>query len=90
MSDPVERRASDSKSTGDVEKESISPTIMAARTESVIPGEATMKQPTKDADEALKALDGQTVHIDEETSKRLLRKIDWNLMPVRAAQLFPV
>lgn len=37
-----------------------------------------------DADEALKAVTGAdgNIHIDEETNKRLLRKIDLNLMPV--------
>lgn len=38
-----------------------------------------------DADVAMKALEGfgADVEIDEATNKRLLRKIDWNLMPVR-------
>ncbi len=38
-----------------------------------------------DADEALKAFMGYDVGelvLDEETNKRLLRKIDWNIMPV--------
>ena len=38
-----------------------------------------------DADEALKAFashSGQVLEIDEATNKRLLRQIDWNLMPV--------
>ncbi|KAL7943561.1 major facilitator superfamily domain-containing protein [Trichoderma barbatum] len=38
-----------------------------------------------DADEALKAiagLDTAAVQLDEETERRLLRKIDWNLMPL--------
>lgn len=38
-----------------------------------------------DADEALNAvagLDTAALQIDEETERRLLRKIDWNLMPV--------
>ncbi|PTB66232.1 MFS general substrate transporter [Trichoderma citrinoviride] len=37
-----------------------------------------------DADEALNAiagLDAAAFHLDEETERRLLRKIDWNLMP---------
>ena len=86
---PVDRRASDSKSAGDVEKESISPSITAARNESATPGE-TLKETTRDVDEALKALaayQGQAVQIDEETSKRLLRKIDWNLMPVCSSKI---
>ena len=38
-----------------------------------------------DADEALKAFaghEGQVIEIDEATNKALLRKIDWNLIPV--------
>lgn len=38
-----------------------------------------------DGDEALKAFsssDGTRLEVDEATNKRLLRKIDWNLMPV--------
>lgn len=38
-----------------------------------------------DADEALKAFashEGTVIEIDEATNKRLLRRIDWNLMPV--------
>lgn len=39
-----------------------------------------------DADAAMKAFasyQGQVLDIDEATNKRLLRKIDWHLMPVR-------
>ncbi len=38
-----------------------------------------------DADEAMKAfegVDGEAVVLDEATSKRLLRKIDFNIMPL--------
>ena len=38
-----------------------------------------------DADEAMKAFaghEGEIIHIDAATNKRLLRKIDWNLIPV--------
>ena len=35
-----------------------------------------------DADEAMKAMEGESVTIDEETNKRLLRIIDWHLMPI--------
>lgn len=38
-----------------------------------------------DADEALKAFqghEGEVIHIDEATNKRLLKRIDWNLMPI--------
>jgi ACS family allantoate permease-like MFS transporter len=42
---------------------------------------------SNDADEAMKAFqgaEGQVIEIDAATNKRLLRKIDWNLMPVYA------
>ena len=40
---------------------------------------------SNDADEAMKAFQesqGQVIEIDAATNKRLLRRIDWNLMPV--------
>lgn len=40
---------------------------------------------TENDDEAMKAManfDGEPLIMDEETSRRLLRKIDWHLMPV--------
>ena len=43
-----------------------------------------------DADEALKAFaghEGQVIEIDEATNKALLRKIDWNLIPVSVMAL---
>ncbi|KAI9751504.1 MAG: hypothetical protein M4579_006040 [Chaenotheca gracillima] len=45
--------------------------------------EAVLKH-ANDGDEALKAFaghEGETIVLDEETNRRLLRKIDWNLMP---------
>lgn len=40
---------------------------------------------THDADEALKVFEGQDViELDEATNKRLLRKIDANIMPVQS------
>jgi ACS family allantoate permease-like MFS transporter len=42
-------------------------------------------QHSHDADEAMKAFQeaqGQVIEIDAATNKRLLRRIDWNLMPV--------
>ena len=41
-----------------------------------------------DADEALKAFighEGESIVLDEATNKRLLRKIDLNIMPVRGS-----
>jgi hypothetical protein len=46
-----------------------------------------------DADEAMKAFawrEGEVIHIDEATNKRLLRIIDWNLMPLSAFALIQV
>ena len=43
-----------------------------------------------DADAAMKAFEGyegQTLELSEETNRRLLRKIDWHLMPVRGVHL---
>lgn len=43
------------------------------------------KAPGIDGDEALKALEleeGEVITIDEETNRRLLRKIDWHVMPL--------
>lgn len=42
-------------------------------------------QHSHDADEAMKAFqghEGEVITIDEATNKRLLRRIDWNLMPI--------
>lgn len=50
---------------------------------SVVP-EQILKH-SHDADEALKAFqsyEGQVITIDEATNKRLLRRIDWNLIPL--------
>lgn len=41
-----------------------------------------------DADEAMKAFTeahGEVAELDEETNRRLLRKIDWHLMPIMCA-----
>lgn len=41
---------------------------------------------SNDADDAMKAFaGGEAIHIDDATNKRLLRKIDWNLMPILCA-----
>jgi hypothetical protein len=50
---------------------------------------------TANADFALKALadyQGQIEEIDEATNQRLLRKIDWNLMPVQieSDEIYPL
>lgn len=40
---------------------------------------------SQDADEALKAIQGRegaVIELDEATNKRILRRIDWNLIPI--------
>lgn len=67
----------------DAEKDLPAPLADAVRNGSV---DKTILQHAGDADEALKAFmshPGQVIELDEATNKRLLRKIDWNLMPVR-------
>ena len=44
----------------------------------------------KDADEAMKAFEGhggEVITLDETTNRRLLRTIDWNIMPVSMSML---
>ncbi|KAH0263135.1 putative MFS allantoate transporter, partial [Aureobasidium melanogenum] len=66
----------------DAEKELPAPLADAIRNGSV---DKTILQHAGDADEALKAFmshPGEVIELDEATNKRLLRKIDWNLMPI--------
>lgn len=45
----------------------------------------TLKKHAQDADEAMKAFDemqGEAIELDEGTNKRLLRIIDWHMMPI--------
>lgn len=45
----------------------------------------TLKEHAQDADEAMKAfqdLHGEAIELDESTNKRLLRIIDWHMMPI--------
>lgn len=60
----------------DVEKETV-------RSGSVVPDK--ILKHAKDADEAMKAFEGHEgapIALDEATNKRLLRIIDWNILPV--------
>jgi len=66
----------------DVEKELPAPLADAIRNGSI--SEDVLKH-SHDADEAMKAFtshEGTVIEIDEATNKRLLRIIDWNLMPI--------
>jgi len=64
--------------------------IELAPTESRAVGEEILKHEI-DADEALQVVTGQdavTLQLDADTERRLLRKIDWNLMPVLLRFMF--
>jgi hypothetical protein len=60
------------------------PEISALDDTSISTKDQNPKQ-AENADEALKAIDSseETIEIDEATKKRLLRKIDLHLLPVR-------
>ena len=67
----------------DIEKET-------ARAGSLVP-EKILKH-SKDADEAMKAFEGhegEMLVMDEATNKRLLRIIDWNILPVSTTRKLP-
>ncbi|THX51312.1 putative MFS allantoate transporter, partial [Aureobasidium pullulans] len=66
----------------DAEKDLPGPLSDANRNGSL---DKSVLQNAGDGDEALKAFashQGEVIELDEATNKRLLRKIDWNLMPV--------
>ena len=76
-------------SYGDVEKEPVNPDDALGNLEKnagrsgSLP--ANVLKHSKDADEAMKAFEGhegEVLVLDEATNRRLLRKIDWNIMPV--------
>lgn len=59
------------------------------RTGSIVPAE--ILEHSHDADEAMKAfaeMQGVSLEMDEATNKRLLRKIDRNLLPVSAMSMY--
>jgi ACS family allantoate permease-like MFS transporter len=48
-------------------------------------GEQKTERYGHDADEAMKAfevLQGETIELDEATNRRLLRTVDWHIMPI--------
>jgi MFS transporter, ACS family, allantoate permease len=71
-----------------LEKEATTGSIPGLSEDAIRNGSVTQETILKhaqDADEALKAFasyQGEVIHIDEATNKRLLRRIDRNLMPV--------
>jgi ACS family allantoate permease-like MFS transporter len=45
----------------------------------------TMEKHSHDADDAMKAIEelhGETIELDEATNRRLLKIIDWHMMPI--------
>lgn len=67
------------------DKNAISPEVMD--TEKALPAvkhiDTTLEKHSHDADEALKAFEsGDIVEVDEQTNKRLLKIIDWHMMPL--------
>jgi ACS family allantoate permease-like MFS transporter len=76
--------AEDEKHTLDPEVEKNLPAPLAEAIKSGHVPDEVLKH-SHDADEAMKAfagLDGQVLELDEATNKRILRRIDWNLIPV--------
>jgi hypothetical protein len=74
----------------DAEKDLPAPLADVIRNGSV---DKAILQHAGDADEALKAFmshPGEVIELDEATNKRLLRKIDWNLMPVHFFAIPPI
>ncbi|GES66199.1 MFS allantoate transporter [Aspergillus terreus] len=67
------------------EKEVYSPTAVDVEKDASKKIDPKLQEHAKDADEALKALQelhGETIELDEATNKRLLRIIDWRMMPI--------
>ncbi|KAK8206625.1 Allantoate permease [Zalaria obscura] len=66
----------------DMEKDMPAPLADAIRAGSI---DQKILEHSHDADEAMKAFigrEGTVIELDEATNKRLLRRIDWNLMPI--------
>lgn len=67
----------------DAEKTVGTSTAVAAETSKHI--DPTLEKHAHDADEAMKAFDdlhGEAIELDEATNRRLLRTIDWHMMPI--------
>ena len=53
--------------------------------EMTLPADYKLAKHTPDADEAMKAfeeLQGEAIELDEATNRRLVRTIDWHIMPI--------
>jgi ACS family allantoate permease-like MFS transporter len=70
----------------DIEKNGMQTSADAERKLSVASvAQGKLMEHSHDADEAMAAfaeMHGMSLEIDEATNKRLLRRIDWNLLPV--------
>ncbi|EAU29865.1 predicted protein [Aspergillus terreus NIH2624] len=67
------------------EKEVYPPTAVDVEKDTSMKIDPKLQEHAQDADEALKAfqeLQGETIELDEATNKRLLRIIDWRMMPI--------
>lgn len=64
---------------------------MTSRYEKEDPSNSLGEKPTAvEGDHVIgSSLDGDMIELDEATNKRLLRKIDWRLMPVVRQPLIP-
>lgn len=72
---------------GDLEKETTVDTSIGTKTKV----SETLLKHSHDADTAMKAFEGyegQVIEMTEETNRRLLRKIDMHLMPVRTPKCY--
>jgi MFS transporter, ACS family, allantoate permease len=72
---------SEKRSPSPVDLEKYTPAALASSTSPT----TKLRKHGQDADEAMKAFkdrEGEIIVIDEATNKRLLRRIDWNLMPL--------
>ncbi|KAL4780076.1 major facilitator superfamily domain-containing protein [Aspergillus varians] len=66
-------------------KVNIESTASPANIEKLEPIDPSLEKHAHDADDAMKALDGlngETIELDAETNRRLLRTIDWHIMPI--------
>lgn len=63
-------------------EEKVSPPVTDVEQDALKNVDPKLEKHAHDADEAMKAMEGESVTIDETTNKRLLRIIDWHLMPI--------
>jgi ACS family allantoate permease-like MFS transporter len=69
----------------EVEKAIGASSSVDVETAKVMAIDPTLEKHAHDADEAMKAFEsmhGEAIELDEATNKRLLRTIDWHMMPI--------